>query len=179
MNADADHESPSHDLSIWTIERLRSFAEDTQGQQLEAVRVVAQGHAYHADEPREARLQWAKLSLQANQRLPGDGVWDRARAAQQNFMLRMWVIDELGPDDEDPDWSPEKLAADTITALALTPAEARALADHWRDLAIEQIGELRRHRNLTAHLGWLVEHLQPSPVRDLLLAWTETRQHLP
>ncbi|MGP3637253.1 hypothetical protein ACTU45_28575 [Streptomyces sp. 24-1644] len=179
MNADADHENPSRDLSTWTIDRLQSFAEDAQGQQLEAVRVVAQGHAYRADEPREARQQWAKLSLQANQRLHGDGPWDRARAAQQNFMLRMWVIDQLGPDDEDHDWSPETLAADTVAALALTPAEARALADHWRDRAVEQIGELRRHKTLTAHLDRLIEHLQPSPVRDQLLAWTETRRHLP
>lgn len=169
----------SRDLSTWTIERLQSFVEDAQGQQLEAVRVVAQGHAYRADEPREARQQWAKLSLQANQRLHGDSLWERARAAQQNFMLRMWVIDQLGPDNKDQDWSPEALAADTVTALALTPAEARALADHWRDLAVEQIGELRRHKNLTAHLDRLVDHLQPSPIRDQLLAWTETRQHLP
>ncbi|MEU9153586.1 hypothetical protein AB0D59_24240 [Streptomyces sp. NPDC048417] len=179
MNADADHENPTNDLSTWTIERLRSFTENAQGQQFEAVRVVAQGHAYRADEPPEARRQWAKLSLQANQRLPGDSVWDRARATQHNFMLRMWVIDQLGPDDEDHDWSPETLAADTVTALALTPAEARALATHWRDLAIEQIGELRRHKNLTAHLDRLVDHLRPSPIRDQLLAWTETRRHLP
>ncbi|MEU2132354.1 hypothetical protein ACFXPY_36905 [Streptomyces sp. NPDC059153] len=179
MNADADHENPSSDLSTWTIERLQSFAEEAQGQELEAVRVIAQGHAYHADEPCEARQQWAKLSLQANQRLHGDGLWDRARETHQNFMLRMWVIDHLGPDDKDHDWNPETLAADTVTALALTSAEARALADHWRDLAVEQIGELRRHKNLTAHLDRLVNHLQPSPVRDQLLAWTETRQHLP
>ncbi|MFF3427789.1 hypothetical protein [Streptomyces sp. NPDC002602] len=179
MNADADHEIPSRDLSTWTIERLQMFAEDAQGQELEAVRVVAQSHAYRADEPHEARKQWAKLSLHANQRLHGDGLWDRARGAQRNFMLRMWMIDQLGPDGEDHDWSPATLAADTVAALALTPAEARALADHWRNLAVEQIGELRRHKNLTAHLDRLVIHLQPSPVRDQLLAWTETRPHLP
>ncbi|MET7861450.1 hypothetical protein ABZS81_30485 [Streptomyces sp. NPDC005318] len=124
-------------------------------------------------------MRWAKLSLQANQRLPGDGLWDPARAAQQNFMLRMWMIDQVGPDYEDQDWNPETLAADTVAALALTPDEARALADHWRDLAVEQIRELRRHKNLTSHLDRLVNHLQPSPVRDQLLAWTDTRQHLP
>ncbi|MFE2538351.1 hypothetical protein [Streptomyces sp. NPDC059371] len=179
MNADADHENPSCDLSAGTIERLQRFAEDAQGRQLESVRVVAQGHAYGADEPHEVRKQWAKLSLQANQRLYGDSLWDQARAAQHNFMLRTWVIDQLGPDDEDHDWSPEALASDTVTALALTPADARALADHWRSLEVEQMGELRRHKNLTAHLDRLVDHLQPSPVRDQLLAWTETRQHLP
>jgi hypothetical protein len=179
LSADANHEEPSRDLSTWTIERLEAFATDAEGHQLEAVRVVAQGHAYRSDESRSARQQWAKLSLQANQRRHGDRLWDRARATQQNFMLRMWVIDQLGPDDEDPDWSPETLAADTIAALALTAAEARALADRWRDLAVGQIGELRRHKNLTAHLDRLVNHLQPSPARDQLLAWAETRRHLP
>ncbi|WSQ06434.1 hypothetical protein OG604_00760 [Streptomyces sp. NBC_01231] len=71
------------------------------------------------------------------------------------------------------------MAADTVTALALTPAEARSLADHWLDLPVEQISELRRHKNLTAHLDRLVDHLQPSPIRDQLLAWTGTRRHLP
>ncbi|MDO0909348.1 hypothetical protein QQM39_00220 [Streptomyces sp. DT2A-34] len=163
MNVDANHEDPGRDLSTWTSERLQSFASDAQGQQLEAVRVVALGHAYRADQPREARQQWAKLSLRANQRLPCDGLWDRARTARQNFMLRMWMIDHLGPENEDEDWSPETLAADTVAALSLTPAEARALADHWRDLAVEQIGELRRHKNLTAHLDRLVCYLQAGP----------------
>ncbi len=179
MNTDADHEEPSRDLSTWPVARLRAYAMDAQGQELEAVRVIAQTHAYRSDEPQQARRQWAKLSLQANQRLQGDSRWDRARAAQQNFMFRMWIIDHLGPDDQDLDWNPERLAADTIAALALAPSEARALADHWHDLAVEQISELRRHKNLTAHLDRLVNHLQPSPTRDQLLVWAQTRQHLP
>jgi hypothetical protein len=178
LSTDTDHEEPSHDLSTWPVARLRAFATDAQGQELEAVRVVAQTHAYRSDEPQQARRQWAKLSLQANQRLHGDGRWDRARAAQHNFMLRMWIIDHLGP-DEDPDWNPERLAADTVAALALAPSEARALADHWRDLAVEQIGELRRHKDLTAHLDRLINHLPPGPTREQLLVWAQTRQHLP
>ncbi|MET7981790.1 hypothetical protein [Streptomyces sp. NPDC005281] len=179
MNADADHQDPSRDLSTWTIERLQSFASSARSRQLEAVRVVAQDHAYRTGQPREVRRQWATLSLQANQRLPGDGLWDRARTAHQNFMLRMWVIDHLGPDSEDQSWSPDTLATDTIAALSLTSTEARALANHWRDLAVEQIGELRRHKNLTAHLDRLIQHLQPGSVRDRLLAWAETHQYLP
>ncbi|GHH25361.1 hypothetical protein [Streptomyces lanatus] len=179
LNTDAGPEHPARDLSTWTIECLHQFAQDARGRQLEVVRVVAQGHAHRADEPSEARRQWARLSLQANRRLHGDSVWDQARAAHQDFMLRMWLIDKLGPDTEDHDFSPEALAVDTVTALALTPGEAHALAGHWRDLAVEQIGELRRHRNLTAHVDRLVCHLQPGPIRDRLLAWTEIRRDLP
>ncbi|GHG50256.1 hypothetical protein GCM10018779_10220 [Streptomyces griseocarneus] len=67
-------------------------------------------------------------------------------------MLRMWVIDQLGPDDKDPDWNPERLATDTAAVLTLAPCDARALTAHWRSLGIDQIGELRRYKNLTVHL---------------------------
>jgi hypothetical protein len=36
-------------------------------------------------------------------------------AAQQEFMLRMRVIDRLSPDDTDTDWRPEALASDSST----------------------------------------------------------------
>ncbi|WP_181923937.1 hypothetical protein [Streptomyces inhibens] len=44
------------------------------------------------------------------------------------------------------------MASETLAALDLSPSQASALAGRWRDLAIEQIRELRRHKNLTAHL---------------------------
>lgn len=173
------HEEPVLGLSTWPIERLQAFTTDAGCQQLEAVRVVAQEHAYGSDRPREVRRQWAKLSLLANRRMHGDGPGDRARAVQQDFMLRMWVIDHLGSDDKDPDWSPEKLAADTLDALALTPPHARALTSSRHELPIEQIRELRRHKNLTAHLERLINHLHPGSTRDQLLLWAETRRLLP
>jgi hypothetical protein len=172
-------DDPSHDLGTWSIEQLRSFTERVQDGQLEAVRVVAQQHAYGSVGSPEACREWATLSLRANQRMSGDRSWDRARKAHQNVMLRMWVIERLGPDPGDRLWDPEALAADTVSALELTPVAARTLAEHWPDLTIEKIGELRRHKNLTAHAGELVGHLPPGPVRDLLLTWSETRPHLP
>ncbi|MFJ3445789.1 hypothetical protein ACIPM2_31960 [Streptomyces sp. NPDC086081] len=139
MNAHTDHEDSGCDLSTWTLERLQSFAAEAHGPELETVRIVAQGHAYFADGPPEVRKQWAKVSLQANQRLHGDSSWDRARAAQQNSMLRMWVIDEFGPDEEDADWSPEAFA---ITRKSTHQAgagsgrpHASAVADRTRSTA--------------------------------------------
>ncbi|MZD08287.1 hypothetical protein GTW43_24865 [Streptomyces sp. SID5785] len=108
-----------------------------------------------------------------------DGEGHPARAAHQDFMLRMWVIDSLGPDATDPDWNPDALAVDTLDALTITPAEAAALADGWRGLAIEQIRMLRWHKNLTAHLETLIGYLAPGHSRDQLLAWTSTRRALP
>ncbi|WSA79989.1 hypothetical protein OG930_32810 [Streptomyces sp. NBC_01799] len=179
MSTSADQQGPEQDLSTWAIERLQSFAMDARGRQLEAVRIVAQGHAYHSDQPQEARRQWAKLSLLANRRMHSDSTGDQSRAVQQDFMLRMWVIDQPGSDDKDPDWSPETLASETVAALDLTPPQASALVGRWRDLAIEQIHDLRRHKNLTAHLDRLVNHIEPSPTRDQLLIWTHLRRLLP
>lgn len=101
------------------------------------------------------------------------------RVVQQDFTLRMWVIDGLGPDDTDPDWSPEALASDTLDALILTPSRAAGLAQDWHDLPVEQIRTLRCHKNLTAHLESLVSYLPPGPVREQLVTWTATRPLLP
>ncbi|QSS95164.1 hypothetical protein H3V39_19225 [Streptomyces sp. M54] len=165
-------------MSTWTLDQLQAFIHDAHGRQLETARVAAQGHAYNSSRPLEAR-QWAKLSLLANRRMLDNAEERSARVAQQDFMLRTWVIDRLGPDDTDPDWSPAALASDTLDTLTFTPTQAAGLAEGRRDLPIEQIRELRRHKSLTAHLESLVGHLTPGPVRERLVAWAATRPLLP
>ncbi|MFD7934581.1 hypothetical protein ACFV4T_08595 [Streptomyces sp. NPDC059755] len=174
-------EEPGRDLNTWTLDQLQTFIHDARGQQLETARVAAQGHAYNSSHPQEARRQWAKLSLLANRRMLDDaeGPSARVRVAQQDFMLRMWVINRLGPDRTDHDWSPEALASDTLDTLTFTPAQAAGLAKGWRDLPIERIRELRWHKNLTAHLESLVGYLAPGPVREQLAVWNATRSLLP
>ncbi|WP_247613258.1 hypothetical protein [Streptomyces galbus] len=146
---------------------------------LETARLVAQSHACSSRLPQEERRAWAKLSLLANRRMLDGTEESRHRVAHQDFMWRMRVIDELGPDDTDPDWSPQALAADTLAALTLTPERAAALAPGWRDFPVEDILRLRRHKNLTAHLERLVGHLAPGPLREQLVTWTGTRRLLP
>ncbi|MFF6829745.1 hypothetical protein [Streptomyces longwoodensis] len=172
-------EQPLPDPSTWTLEQMQNFIASTSGKLLETARVLAQGHAYARDRPGEDRRRWAKLSLLANRGLLDGTETSRVRVAQQEFMLRMWVIEQLGPDDTDPDWNPEALAVDTLAALTLTPARAAALADGWRDLPVGDILVLRWQKNLTAHLEWLVGHLAPGPVREALVTWAETRRLLP
>ncbi|MFI6107005.1 hypothetical protein [Streptomyces sp. NPDC051310] len=179
MKSDACREDPGRGLSTWTLDQLDTFIHHARGRQLETARVAAQGQAYNSSHPPEGRRQWAKLSLLANRRTFDHAEGRSARVAQQDFMLRMWVIDRLGPDGTDPDWSPEALASDTLHALTFTPAQAADLAEGWRDLPIELIRELRRHKNLTAHLESLVGYLAPGPARERLVAWTTTRQLLP
>ncbi|MER7759675.1 hypothetical protein [Streptomyces sp. NPDC097619] len=158
---------------------MQTFIRNAHGRELEIARVVAQGHAYDSADPQEVRRQWAKLSLLANRLMHTDDDGHLERVAQQDFMFRMWVIDRLGPDDTNPDWSLDALAADTLGALTITPAQAASLAGRWRDLAIEQIRLLRRHKNLTAHLETLLGHLTPGRNRDQLSAWTSARRMLP
>ncbi|MFF2142433.1 hypothetical protein [Kitasatospora sp. NPDC058190] len=163
--------------SIAELEQRAARAE-TGSHELERIRQTAQLHAYQDDEPEPARLRWARLSLAANRRTHGDGPWGEAGRRLQEFMLRTWVITRLGPGDE-PEWHPEALAADTLVALALHPSEAAALAEGWRDLPVERIGELRRHKNLTAHLATLLPLLPAGPTKTRLLAWNEIRAQLP
>lgn len=165
--------------STWTLDQWRTFIHDARGQQLETARVAAQGQAYSSSHPREARRQWAKLSLLANRRMLDNAEGPSARLVQHDFMLRTWVIDRLGPDGTDPQWSPEALASDTLDALTFTPAQAAGLAECWRDLPLGQIRELRWHKNLTAHLDILVGYLAHGPVREQLATWNATRPLLP
>jgi hypothetical protein len=169
------------ELSTWPIDKLRAFANNPgpQGQPLEAVRELAQAHAYQPDDSRQNRLEWAKLSLLINDRMHGDHPGQRARRATQNFMLRTWIIDNLGPDPTDADWDPDALAADTLAELSLDPDEALGLAQHWRELPAGQIGELRRHKNMTRHLPTLTRYVTPGPTRDRLLQWIKARRQLP
>lgn len=179
MSDDADHNQPIPDLSTYTIDQLEFYLTTLDGnRELERVRVLAQLRAYRSDESRDVRRRWAKLSLTANAQLHGDDPWDRARQGNQNFTLRTWIIEHLGP-GEDPDWDPEALAADTLAVLSLNANQAATVSAKWRDLPIDQISELRRHKNLTAHLDGLVGYLQPGPTKDRLLAWLGVRAQLP
>lgn len=168
------------DLSTWDIDRLEAFVATLQDgdHRLEAARVVAQHRAYLHDEPRHLRLRWATLSLDANRRLHGDNPWDQARMFSHNFMLRTWIIEHLDP-APDPNWNLEALAADTLAALTLDPTQAQTLSANWRDLPIEQISELRRHKNMTAHADRIIGGLVPGPTKNQLNAWIEIRSLLP
>jgi hypothetical protein len=166
----------------WPLDRVQSFIVDAHElHQLETARVVAQQHAYfdvHLSQ--EERWQWVELSLLANRRALHSGLEQPTRALPQEFMLRTWAIRHLGANDQHPDRDPEQLAADTLGALSLTPPDAAALATDWHPLPTERIRELRHHKNVTAHLEELLEHLhRPSPVRDQLLSWVEVRHRLP
>ncbi|MCP9210800.1 DUF6194 family protein [Streptomyces sp. NEAU-Y11] len=160
-------------------EHFRAFVGEAHGQELEAARLLAQDRAYEDGRSREERLRWAAVSLEASRRQATGGPSHRARSRTQEFLLRMWVIERLGPDDRGGDWNPETLAGDTLDALELGPAEASALAAHGTDLGIERMRELRRHKNMTAHLEELIGHMRPGPVRDRLRAWAAVRPLLP
>ena len=172
-------DQPILDLSSWSIESFEAhLARLQRGQELERCRVVAQSHAYRSVEPRGVRLRWATLSLVANRRLHGDAPWEQARMQCQEFALRTWVIDHLGP-DADPRWNPEALARDTLAALTLGLRQAESAAADWHNLPVEQIGALRRHKNLTAHIDRLLPNLDPGAIHERLAAWASALRQLP
>ncbi|MGX1267138.1 hypothetical protein [Streptomyces phaeoluteigriseus] len=162
-------------LSTWTLDQLQTFIHDARGQQLETARVAAQGQAYNSSHPQKARRHWAKLALLANQRMLDHAEGHPARVAQQEFMLRMWVIDRLGPDDTDTDWIPEALASDTLDALTFTPPQAAGLAEGWRDLPTEQIRELRRQEEPDGSFGKPGRLSGTRPGTRATRHWTATR----
>jgi hypothetical protein len=168
----AEAEQAPPDLSTWAIDRLEHHvATLVDRRELDRARVAAQSHACQVGElAAGVRRRWAKLALAAIARLPGDDPTDRAEREQNNFLLRMWIIERLGPDG-DPDWDPAALAADTLAALALDADQAGAMATGWRHLPREQIAALHRHGRLTLHVHRLVHHLPSGPARDRLAGW--------
>ncbi|HEY9327528.1 MAG TPA: hypothetical protein VIS09_04720 [Streptomyces sp.] len=176
---DIYNDQPVRDLGAGAVDRLEeALATARDCHELERIRVIAQSRAYRCGDPDGARLRWAKLSLKANARLPGGTSWNDARKNCQNFALRPWIIQHVGP-GTDPDWAPEALAADTLAALTLAPGRGRSLSTGRHDLPAERISELRRHKNMTAHVDQLV-HLVPSgPTKDRLSSWIDVRKHLP
>lgn len=173
-------ERPVPDLSSWTIDRLEQHVATLEDSpELDRARHAARSHACQLGESEAGvRRRWAKLALTAIARLRGDDPTYQARRAQENFLLRMWIIEKLGPDG-DPDWDPVTLATDTLATLTLDVDQATAMARNWRDLPDEQRGELHRHSNLTIHVHRLVRHLPSGPAKDRLIRWVGFGRQLP
>jgi len=148
-------------------------------QELERVRTMTVLHAQDDRLDPEDRKRWAKLSLQVNTRMHGDGLWERTRMVTQNFRLRTHIIDSLGPDPQDTDWNPDLVAREILAALTLTPAQARELSDHWQTRSKDQIGELRRLKSTIAPLQQLLRHIQPRPLHDQAQEWLAIQELLP
>lgn len=171
---------PPRDPSTWTLGRVREWAARLDdGQELEAVRAVTVDHVQDGHLPPDERKSWAKLSLQVNSRMYDKGAQRQARMTQNNVRLRTFIISKLGPDPEDPDWSPEQVVRDVLAAVPLTPEQARGLSEHWRDLPVDRIRELREIKNLTGPLQELLGHLHPGRLHAQAQEWLHARTALP
>ncbi|MGM9380766.1 hypothetical protein [Streptomyces antibioticus] len=148
-------------------------------QKTEMFREVAEARALNHRLSPELRRQWAKLSLQINTCVHGDGPWDQSRMVRLNAWLRAQMIEQLGPDLRDPYWNPGEVVADVLNAVTLTPSQARALCVAWQGLPLDQIAVLRRIKNVTHPLELLLPHVQPGALRDQAEEWLTIRQLLP
>ncbi|MFE5488946.1 hypothetical protein ACFQ7Z_03100 [Streptomyces virginiae] len=164
-----------------SLEEVREWANrvGADRQEMELIRDVALARAEDGRLTPEVRKQWAKLSLQVNARMHGNEPWGQARMAMQNAGLRTQMIEQLGADTSDRDWDPAEVVADLLSAVTMAPAEARALCAGWQALPIEQIGALRRIKNVTASLGRLLDHLEPGPLHAQAREWVTVRHLLP
>ncbi|MFJ2789046.1 MULTISPECIES: hypothetical protein [unclassified Streptomyces] len=164
-----------------SIEEVREWADraGADGQEMEHIRSVALSRAEDRRLPAGLRKQWAKLSLQVNSRMHGDGPWGQARMAANSFGLRTLMIEELGPDPDDSDWDAAAVVSDVVSAVILTPTQAHEMSIRWQDQPIELISLLRRVKNVTAPLERLQHHLRPGPLHDLVLEWLSVRKRLP
>lgn len=166
------------DIDAWTADDFeRSIPTLDEHYDLERARWTAQSRAYRSAASPDTCRRWAALSLAANARMWDDTPSGRANRWHTDFALRTWVLVHVGP-GEDPVWDPRVLASDTLAALVLDPDDAAA-SSTWRELPLERIRELRRHKNLTAHLGVLLPHLPDGPVKERLTAWQDVRAQLP
>jgi hypothetical protein len=91
---------------------------------------------------------------------------------EPNLNISFWIIENLethmaellGGEQTVP--RRRSLANGTLAALYLEPGRAEPMAAGWRDLPIEQIGELRGHKDLAAHIQRLMPSLPPGPIND-------------
>ncbi|MEU2392878.1 hypothetical protein [Streptomyces sp. NPDC007369] len=164
-----------------SLEAARVGAHHTNSdkQEMEYIREVAGSRAHDGRLDAGLRKQWAKLSLQVNARMHGGGPWEQAHMAANSAWLRTGMIEAFGPDPDDADWDPTAVVSDLLCALTMTPGQARSLSSCWTELPIDQIGALRRIKNITAPLQQLIRHMPPGPLRDRALEWLALRPLLP
>jgi hypothetical protein len=181
MGSASPPSEPTSDISAWTIEQVQASADrtDQRGQELEILRAVTVFHAQDDRLEPEDRKRWAKLSLQINARMHGDGPWEQTRMVTQNFRLRTLIIDRLGPDPQDPDWNPDLVASEILAAITLTSAQVRELSERWKTRSMDQIGELRRLKSTVAPLQQLLRHIQSRQLYDQAQEWLAVRELRP
>lgn len=125
----------------------------------------------------EARRIWARVAFAALDGAERAGYPTRD-ANIGRFHLRALLIADLTPDD-DPLWSPDRLASDVLQALPLDLEQARDWVTDWRTRPRHEILALRTCKSLLNPMESIVDRLAEGPVRTQIDRWLDLRPHLP
>lgn len=112
MDSASPPSEPIFNVSTWTFEEVQAWADrpNHHDQELERIRAVTISHAQDDHLAPEHRKRWAKLSLQVNAHMNGDGPWQQARMAANNFRLRTLIIIGSAPTSKTPTGTPSCLS---------------------------------------------------------------------
>ena len=143
------------------------------------LRWVAQSRLYDRSLDTSERLEWAAAALDLThcaERFAGYSHWD---AVLDEVNLRCFVVSRLGarPQDEPADLA--CLVQVAAAAIELTPDQALDLSSRWRELPLDQIVMLRRHKNLLAPLTLVADQLPAGRETDRIRALLALRPALP
>lgn len=107
--------------------------------------------------------------------------WQRPwSAAHDQFMMRAYVIVNIGSPPGEEIWEPAVLARDVLNTLTIPPERALDLAGRWRSLPIEQVRLLRDHKAiLNALPPGLVDLIPEGDLSARVRRWLAIRPQLP
>ncbi|MEU8773218.1 hypothetical protein [Streptomyces sp. NPDC048606] len=127
--------------------------------------------------PREVRLRWGRIALEAADRCAR---WEDASAPARGVELacvRGYLLREFGPG---PGGDPAELCREVLALIDLTPREAAEQARAWRDLPRPRIVHLRRIKGLLRWTDAARPHLpEGDALTETVDAWARVRAGLP
>ncbi|MGR4881556.1 hypothetical protein ACIPUC_19405 [Streptomyces sp. LARHCF249] len=141
------------------------------------LRILAVGWMQDDAVPDGIRLRWGRVALAATYRCAeAEETGELARGAEL-AAVRGYLIREFGPERGG---DPAALCRELLALIDLTPQEAAAEADSWRDLPRPRILHLRRIKNLLPWLALVRPYLPDGePLAEAVDAWSAVRPRLP
>ncbi|MGW7103077.1 hypothetical protein [Streptomyces sp. NPDC054838] len=140
----------------------------------EPLRALAVARMHDEGLPDAVRLRWGRVALAAVAR--GDYPDETARGVER-AAVRGYLVERFGPG---PGGDPAELCREALALIDLTPAQAAAEAEVWRDLPRDRILALRRIKNLLPWMTLARPHLAAGdPLRAAVDAWTALAPRLP
>lgn len=127
--------------------------------------------------PDAIRLRWGRVAVAAVHRCArAEGAGSPALAAEP-AAVRAYLIREFGPGRGG---DPAAVCRELLALIDLTPQQAAAQADAWRDLPRAGIVRLRGIKVLLARLALLRPYLaDDDPLAEVADAWEAVRPRLP